>query len=112
MQTEIITISNINLVNGVIAFLGMALFFLIRYRNREKKHKPFQLAYWINDNGLELIISLVSSSVCFLMLDDIVYYISKITPDELPLIKITAFLCGYANQWILKLVINPLKPKL
>ncbi|MDD3875395.1 MAG: hypothetical protein PHT69_02125 [Bacteroidales bacterium] len=101
--------TNITLINGIIAFLGMALFFLIRYRNRKNKSKPFQLAYWLNDNGLELIISVITSAACFLMLDDIVFYISKITPNELPLVKVTAFLCGYANQWILKLIINPLK---
>ncbi len=107
METDITT--NLTLINGIIAFLGMILFFLLRYKNRKNKDKKFNLEYWINDNMLELSISLVTSAVCFLMLDDIVYYVSQVTPKELPLVKITAFLCGFANQWILKKIINPLK---
>lgn len=101
--------TNITLINGIIAFLGMVLFFLIRYKNRKNKNKPFQLAYWINDNGFELILSFVSSAICFLLLDDLVVYLSSVMPDGLPYVKITAFACGFANQWILKLIMKPFK---
>lgn len=104
-------LTNINFLNGLIAFLGMVLFFLIRYQKRKKKTIPFSGAYWLNDNLLELIISLITSGACFLMLDDIIYYVSQFSPQGLPLVKITAFICGYGNQWVLKLITKPFKGK-
>jgi len=107
MKTELIT--NLTFINGVLAFLGMSLFFLIRYKNRENKNKPFQPTYWLNDNLFELILAFVSSATCFLLLDDLVIYLSSFMPKGLPYIKITAFACGFANQWILKLIMKPFK---
>lgn len=103
--------TNITLLNGTIAFLGMLLFFLIRYKNRKNKHKEFQIAYWLNDNAFELILSFVTSAICFLLLDDLVIYLASIMPQGLPYVKITAFSCGFSNQWILKLITKPFKEK-
>ena len=108
---EAADITNITFVNCLIAFLGMVLFFLIRYRNRQNKKTPFNFSFWIKDNLSELLISLITSAACFLMLDDLAVYLNKFVSAEIPMIKITAFLCGYANQWILKLITAPFKKK-
>jgi len=103
--------TNLTLINGIIAFLGMALFFLVRYKYRANKKAPFNFAFWIKDNAFELVISIITSAACFLMLDDLSLYLAKFLPSEVPMVKITAFLCGYANQWILKAITKPFKKK-
>lgn len=103
--------TNLTLINGIIAFLGMALFFLVRYKYRANKKVPFNLAFWLKDNTFELVISFVTSAACFLMIDDLAVYLNKFVGAEVPMVKITAFLCGYANQWILKAITKPFKKK-
>src|SRR3989344_7243779 len=112
MEETLPQLTNINFINGVIAFAGMALFFIMRYKNRKNKKIGFHLAFWLNDNLLELVISLVTTTICFLMLDDLSVYFKNFFPESLPLVKITAFLCGFANQWLLKLITSPFKKKI
>ena len=111
MEQTLPQLTNITFINGVIAFMGMVLFFLIRYRYRKNKKIPFHPAFWLNDNLLELLISLVTSTVCFLMLDELSIYFTNFFPEGLSGVKITAFMCGFANQWVLKLITNPFKKK-
>lgn len=111
MQQTLPELTNLNFINGIIAFAGMILFFLMRYRNRKNKKLTFHFAFWLNDNLLELIISIITTAICFLMLDDLAIYFKNFFPENLPLVKITAFMCGFANQWVLKLITSPFKKK-
>ena len=99
----------INLMNGILAFLGMVLFFLIRYRNRKNTKQPFLIGFWLKDNLIELLINLVTSIVLFLMIDSVVYFLQTLISDEVPLDKIAAFLIGFSGQWLFKLVFGRFK---
>lgn len=99
----------INLLNGILAFLGMVLFFLIRYRNRKNKNQPFLVGFWLKDNLVELLINIVTSIVLFLMIDSVVHFLQALIADEVPLDKIAAFLIGFSGQWLFKLVFGRFK---
>jgi uncharacterized membrane protein len=93
-------ISHLTLLNGVIAFLGMVVFLLTHYKSKLKKMKLKDL---VEENWVEMTISLITSAVCFLMIDDLVTYLSNFASEGGVYGKITAFICGFGNQWIIKL---------
>ena len=100
---------SINLLNGVLAFLGMVLFFLIRYSRRKNKKQPFLMGFWLKDNFLEFLINLITSMALFLMMDTVVYFLQTFISEQIPLENIAAFLIGYSGQWVFKLIFGRFK---
>lgn len=100
---------NVTILNGLIAFLGMIFYFLIKYKNRKYKKAKFDFDYWIQENSVDLLISIAVSMGLFLSIDDIAFLVGKYLELETPPIRLTAFLSGVAGQGLVLKVTKYLK---
>lgn len=99
----------VTLLNGFIAFLGMVLYFLYYYKTRKNKDENFDFVYWLKNNTLELAISFIVSLALFLAVEDLAVIMMNFIPTDVPMYKMTAFLCGLVGQAIVKKVLGYLK---
>ena len=95
----------------IMALMGIALSFFVKYSNRTAKQKEWSLKFWADDNYIELIISMLSMIMLIIIASKSEFnneYLSETYPwiKSIPMDLIVAGLVGYMNNalwyWIVK----------
>ena len=91
------------MLTWIIAFLGIALSFFVKYKNRAVKEREWSLGYWLQDNFIEVPISVISM-VILLIIGQRTTFDQSIILEKLPWITslpmdlIAAAVIGYLNN--------------
>ena len=94
--------------NITLALLGCIIHILIKLSNRQEKDK-FCFKYWIRDNWINTLLSVLSTLAILLMIDDIAIFLG--TDGTSPLTKLIAFFSGYFNQSFIRAITKKFKQK-
>lgn len=100
------------MINIILALLGIAIFFIVRYKNRKTVNNP-TFGYWLVDNWEETVSSLLATTALLIMFlanetsFDLNQFIDSIPyVTGLPLKLAASFLAGYGNTALLYKMFN------
>ena len=67
----------------VLNVIGIVIYFLTRYSSRREQDKTFSLKFWINDNWVELVITVLfdAALVLLVMVGDIQLNVTQLLPE-------------------------------
>lgn len=90
-------------LNYILAFIGMLLYILYKIQYRKEKDKDkFDIAYWMKDNVIHVIIAVVATMAGLLMQEDIFHYVCDVVKVDLTWgYEICSFMIGFLNQYAL-----------
>jgi uncharacterized membrane protein YeaQ/YmgE (transglycosylase-associated protein family) len=100
----------------LIALLGIALSFLVKFINRSNKDKALSLKFWARDNAAELIASMIGMVILIMIFRKTEMDATFIT-EKFPWIKsipmdlIGGVLAGYLNNTLFYAIIKKFKGK-
>lgn len=100
----------------IIALLGIALSFFVKYAKRNNKEKDWSLSFWAKDNYPELIASLIGMVILVMIFREIEFDSSIVTEKfswikALPMDLVAGALAGYLNNSFWYALIRLLKRK-
>lgn len=105
------------IANWILAFLGLAIYFLMRY-NYRKNRANFNPIFWIKDNWTEFLLSVLATLALMMIFTDpetsidihqVVEKIPFIT--SLPVIKVLSLLAGFGNTYLFYNLVKVAKKK-
>lgn len=102
--------NHLTLVNVVLAICGLVIHELFRVKNRHNKEK-FSFSYWIKNNVISVVLSLISTLAILLMLEDVTKFLGIVAEDGSMFERMAAFLAGYSNQSLIKNIVSFFKKK-
>jgi len=100
----------------LIALLGIALSFMVKFINRSNKEKELSIKFWAKDNSPELIASMLGMVILIMIFNKTEFDTTFIT-DKLPWIKalpmdlIGGVLAGYLNNTLFYAIVKKFKSK-
>jgi len=100
----------------LIALLGIALSFMVKFINRSNKEKSLSLKFWAKDNSPELIASMLGMVILIMIFNKTEMDATFIT-DKFPWIKslpmdlIGGVLAGYLNNTLFYAIVKKFKSK-
>jgi hypothetical protein len=85
-------------MNWIVNILGIALYFLIRYGNRTDKSIKFSGTFWLNDNWIETVSTIVINALLMIIFSYNGFSIDyeKLVPALPDWVSITGDLVTYA----------------
>ena len=100
----------------LIALLGIALSFMVKFMNRSNKEKELSLKFWAKDNSPELIASLLGMVILLMIFRKTEFDGSLITErfpwiKSLPMDLIGGVLAGYLNNTLFYAIVKRFKGK-
>lgn len=101
----------LNLQTILLAISGMVIHVLMFVLSKCKGKNKFQLSVWLQDsmNWIRIILSLVSTFVLFLMLDNVATMLNVSVEGHDSLLNIVAFAIGYFNHSLIKNILKLFK---
>lgn len=100
----------------LIALLGIALSFLVKFMNRKDREKTPTLTFWAIDNGPELMASMIGMVILIMIFRNTEIDTSAITDKivwikSLPVDLIGGVLAGYLNNTLFYAIVKKFKVK-
>jgi hypothetical protein len=93
------------MINWILAFLGIAIYFIGRYAKRSNKEKPFSFPFWCKDNWPEMVTSVlavIALLIIFLSKEsefDFTPFLGKVPGVvSLPMNMVLSLFVGYGNS--------------
>ena len=94
------------MINWLLAFIGLTVYFLIRYNGRRNKTK-FSFKFWFKDNWVEFAVSVLATfALMIIFLDEGSSFDMDMILEKVPFIKSIAadkfasLAIGYINSWL------------
>jgi hypothetical protein len=94
------------MINWILAAVGLAIYFLVRYKARRNKNK-FNLKFWLKDNWPEVVISLLATFAFMIIMTDenaeldFTEMLANVPfVKSLPADKLVSLAVGYLNSWL------------
>lgn len=76
------------MINWVLALIGMMIYFIIRYKNRNVKQLKFSFGHWVKDNWPECSVSVLSVvALMLIFMNDGAELDVKVYIEKIPFIK-------------------------
>lgn len=99
-----------------IAFLGIAISFLVKFGNRKDKKTEPSLWFWAKDNYSELLVSLLSMVMLLIIFNKTEFNNTYLCEKfrwitSVPMDLISAALAGYLNNALWYLIVKKAKGK-
>lgn len=98
------------MINWILALIGMMIYFIIRYKNRNAKQIRFSFGHWVKDNWPECTVSILSViALMLIFMNDGAELDIKVYLEKIPFIKgattevikmVVALSIGYLNSAI------------
>jgi len=100
----------------LIAFLGIALSFFVKYAKRTSKEKVWSFTFWIKDNWPEVVSSFLSMFILLIIFQrtefDQASFVQKVPwITSLPMDLVAAALAGYLNNTLWYAIVAKAKGK-
>ena len=99
----------------VLAFLGIATSFIVKFLNKSDKESKPDFVFWIKDNYMEVILSLLSMTMLLIIAANTEFdnqVVGMLFVKSLPIDLIAAALIGYLNNTLWYWVVQKGKDKL
>jgi len=100
----------------LIALLGIALSFMVKFINRTNKQKELSIKFWAKDNAPELIASMLGMVILIMIFRKTEFNMEPII-EKIPWIKslpmdlIGGVLAGYLNNTLFYAIVKKFKTK-
>ena len=100
----------------IIAFLGIALSFFVKYAKRTVKEKTWSFTFWIKDNWPEVTASFLSMFILLIIFQRTEFDSSSLVDNvswikSLPMDLVAAALAGYLNNTLWYAIVKRAKGK-
>ena len=96
------------MINWILAFLGIMMFFITKYAKRNSKHKAFSFGFWLADNWEETVVSIMATFVLMIMFlspeaqfDTNAFFEKVPFITALPTKMVVSFLAGFSNSFLI-----------
>lgn len=96
------------MINYILAFLGIAIFFIAKYAKRKDQEKAFSFAFWLKDNWPESVTSILATIALLIIFlsPEAVYDFDSLIDKipgvvSLPVKMVVSLLVGLGNSALL-----------
>lgn len=108
------------IINWVIAFLALAIYYLRRYKKRNNKEMPFNILQWLEENIVSCVISAISVIILMLIFitpETVQFIDHELFSDykwikHVPYTKIFSLIIGITNVWLIDTLVRKGKKKI
>tara|TARA_B110000914_G_C15363874_1_gene399879 strand:- start:272 stop:583 length:312 start_codon:yes stop_codon:yes gene_type:complete len=93
-------------INILLALLGVSIHLLMKFNTRTNKACDFSFKFWLQDNWVNVMLSMLSAIAVLFMLQDVSMFVGNGVEG---LTKIVAFCAGFFNHSLIRAVTKRFK---
>lgn len=94
---------HLNTANIILTICGLLIYTGMTYQNRRNKNVKFSFGYWIQDNWMKVVLSVVSAFTILLFLDDLMDWMGLKDHEHLGRFeRMTALFAGLLNYAVIE----------
>ena len=100
---------NLTLINVILLFNGLLIHFIYAILKQKKQDIKFSLGFYIKDNWLQAIATIVCAASSLIMADDIAQLMHIQTADGSPFYSAHAFISGLIPMFFINKIVKLFK---
>jgi hypothetical protein len=93
-------------INILLALLGVTIHLLMKFKTRTNKASDFRFKFWLKDNWVNAVLSVLSAIAVLFMLQDVSMFVGNGAQE---LTKLVAFCAGYFNHSLIRAITKRFK---
>lgn len=101
--------NHITILNVLLLFNGLVIHFFYSVLKQKKKDKKFSMGFYIQDNALQTIVTIIAAISSLLMADDIAGLMHIQTVDGSPFYAAHAFISGLLPMFFIDRIMKIIK---